>query len=232
MKNYIVTTSWDDGCRLDFKMMKLLEKYDLKGTFYISPYIEEGLKDIDIKKINISQEVGAHTLTHPDLTSISLKKARQEIEGSKIYLENIVNHPIKMFCYPKGRYNNNIKYLVKNYGFLGARTCNYGNFNQCKDPFEWLITLHASNGSPLMTKKIWIESGISIRSLLDWECRAKLLFDLFLKEGGIYHIWGHSWEIEKHKNWDKLENIFKYISRKSDVTYMCNGEALIKLFYI
>ena len=35
MKQIIVTTSWDDGHPLDFKIASLLEEYNLKGTFYI-----------------------------------------------------------------------------------------------------------------------------------------------------------------------------------------------------
>ena len=31
----IITTSWDDGHPLDFKLAELLNKYNLKGTFYI-----------------------------------------------------------------------------------------------------------------------------------------------------------------------------------------------------
>ena len=35
MSKLIVTTSWDDGSRLDLKLAELLEKYGISGTFYV-----------------------------------------------------------------------------------------------------------------------------------------------------------------------------------------------------
>ncbi len=35
-----ITTSWDDGHPLDFRVAELLSKYGLRGTFYI-PMIAE-----------------------------------------------------------------------------------------------------------------------------------------------------------------------------------------------
>jgi len=31
--------------------------------------------------------------------------------------------------------------------------------------------------------------------------------------GGVFHIWGHSWEIEKYKMWDELELFFKFFGK-------------------
>ncbi|MGD0804227.1 MAG: polysaccharide deacetylase family protein [Candidatus Bathyarchaeia archaeon] len=230
MKKFIVTTSWDDGNKFDLQIARLLDKYQLKGTFYVSPKLSNGLSNIELKKIELNHEIGAHTITHPVLTDIPIDRAEAEIKDSKKYLENLLKRDISMFCYPKGYYNQQIKEIVKNSGFLGARTCVHGNFEKPKDPYQWQITLHASNGSPLMTTRIWIRSKISVLSLFDWEYRAKNLFDLFLEKGGIYHIWGHSWEIENNNEWDKLERVFKYISQKKDINYLTNKEIFEKDF--
>jgi len=226
MKSFIVTTSWDDGHKLDLKLASLLKKYNVKGTFYISPFYLTKLKEEEMKVLSFYNEIGAHTLTHVDLNSIPINEAEKEIGGSKFYLEKLLGHEINMFCYPHGRYNRRVKEIVKNYGFLGARTCNYGGFELPKHPFEWSITLHASNGSPLVTMKILLKSKIPIKAILDWDVRANLLFDSFLSKGGIYHLWGHSWEINKNKDWSKLEQVLQYISDRPNVEYMTNGETL------
>jgi peptidoglycan/xylan/chitin deacetylase (PgdA/CDA1 family) len=229
MSGLIVTTSYDDGSELDLKLAELLDKYGIKGTFYIpKSYLDNPLQREDIIAIDQKFEIGAHTLNHVDLTAISLEEAKKEIVGSKTYLEDLLGHNISMFCYPKGHYNGNIKRLVRTSGFMAARTCIPGSFNPPEDPYEWPISLAASNSSPRMTLKIWRRSGISIRSLLDWEIRAKLLFDLALKKGGIYHIWGHSWVIEKHRQWFKLERVLSYLSNQEGVLYMTNGEAIAR----
>jgi len=227
VKKLFVTTSWDDGDILDLKLAKLLRKYDIMGTFYIPKSCRSNpLEQRDIVMLDNEFEVGAHSLTHTDLTAISLQDVRKEIEGSKKYLEELLNHSVLMFCYPKGCYNEKIKNVVKNSGFIGARTCVHGRFDFPQDPYEWQIGVHASNGSPLMSLRIWLNSHISIKSLLDWEIRAKLLFNLAMQKGGVYHLWGHSWEFEQNNTWDKLEQVLKYISHRADIQYMTNSEIL------
>ena len=223
--NLAVTTSWDDGSESDIKLSSLLEKYSLKATFYITKsyrYSERSLNSEEIIELSKKHEIGAHTLTHPDLDKISSESANDEIIGSKEYLENVLDCDIKMFCYPHGRYNDEVIKMVKKAGFIGARTCNHADFNMPNDPYKWQITLHASNGSPLMTFRIWKSNHLSVKSLIDWEIRAKELFDLALERGGIYHLWGHASEFEKKNEWNKLERVFKYISNRAGVQYMPN----------
>ena len=155
IKLLIVTTSWDDGHKNDVILAKLLTKYNMKGTFYATQNYLNPLTEEEIIEISHNHEIGAHTLNHPILTKLSLEEAYKEIIGSKLYFEKILNHPVNMFCYPNGRYNEGIKQLVKKSGFIAARTCNHGNFSIPEDPFEWQISLHASNGSPLISYNIW-----------------------------------------------------------------------------
>lgn len=232
MNKLVVTTSWDDGSELDLELSELLEKYGIKGTFYIpKSYLDNSLQGEGIMAIDEKFEIGAHGLNHVDLVALSPEEAKKEIQGSKAYLENLLGHSVSMFCYPKGRYTEDIKRLVRSSGFVAARTCAHGSFSPPEDPYEWHITLHASNGSPRITWKIWRTSGISARSLLDWETRGKLLFDLALERGGIYHIWGHSWEIDRHHEWPKLDRVLNYLSGREGVQYMTNGEVITGTIY-
>ena len=43
-KPFWITTSWDDGHTLDLRLADLLDKYDLRGTFYVArDYLDERL---------------------------------------------------------------------------------------------------------------------------------------------------------------------------------------------
>lgn len=221
----IVTTSWDDGSIFDLKVAELLSKYGVKGTFYIPKSLfAHPLESHDILAVDKSFEIGAHTLNHVDLTNVSLPEARKEIEGSKAYLEDLLGHNVPMFCYPSGKFNRDIKRIVRDSGFIAARTTKHGGFELPSDPYEWQITLYASLGSPYSTLLAWLKRRIAIKGLLDWETQAKLLFDKFLKVGGIYHIWGHSLGFEINLQWDKLERVLAYISNREGVRYVTNGE--------
>lgn len=45
-KQIIVTTSWDDGHKLDLKLAKLLEKHEIRGTFIFLQKIENSKNKI------------------------------------------------------------------------------------------------------------------------------------------------------------------------------------------
>jgi hypothetical protein len=94
-------------------------------------------------------------------------------------------------------------------------------------PYEFGITVAVSNHQSDESGEIARYSqAVSIKSLSDWEVKAKVLFDLALSDGGIWHLWGHSWEIDDHNDWNKLERVLNYVSRRSGVSYVSNGETI------
>ncbi len=229
MSGLIVTTSWDDGSILDLKLGELLTKYGIKGTFYIpcSSKRITPMQKVDLTALAAGHEIGAHTVSHAHLTLIRPSEAKTEIEGSKIYLEDITGKKIKMFCYPFGEFNGDIKQIVKAAGFIGARTVKFNGLKNIPDPYEFGITTAASNHQSDESGEIARYSqAVSIKSLSDWEIKAKVLFDLAIAEGGIWHLWGHSWEIDDHNDWDKLERVLNYISHRPGVIYASNGETI------
>jgi peptidoglycan/xylan/chitin deacetylase (PgdA/CDA1 family) len=71
-------------------------------------------------------EIGGHTRSHPDLTKIPSKQAREEIAGSKVDLEGRFDIAVHVFSYPFGKYNEYVQALVQESGFLGACSSNTG----------------------------------------------------------------------------------------------------------
>ena len=47
-------------------------------------------------------EIGAHTLTHPRLTSLPELEQNEEIRSSKSRLEKLIESPVRLFSYPYG----------------------------------------------------------------------------------------------------------------------------------
>lgn len=233
----IVTTSWDDGHKLDLKLAKLLKKYGVKGTFYIAPKNQEwGQKDLlsnnEIIQLGQDFEIGAHTMTHPSLIKISEKEAFQEIKDSKIFLEKLINQEVKMFCYPKGLYDKEIKRLVKKAGFIGARTIKPFRTSPPTDFFELGTTNHTVYRNINYSLRLALANNIRFIPFLftkDWVKISCKIFDVVNQHGGIWHFWGHSWEIEEGNLWKELEEVLRYISGKEDFHYFSNGETLTHL---
>lgn len=251
MKKYI-TFSIDDGSKYNLRLLELLQKYGLKATFYIpkhdTRFREKSLSDKEIETISRVQEIGAHSLNHVPLTSIALNQQRKEINGSKEYLENIISKEVSMFCYPFGIYNDEISSLVKQAGYVGARTTDCCFF-EIKNPFAMGVSLQVYP-FPLLKKtkeysyfywakklfqplaqrgRVIKEYDLKYNSFFSWFGLAKNLFDYMQKNGGVFHIWGHSWEIEKFNMWKDLERFFKFLPKGKDIDYLSNGEIIKQL---
>jgi|YNPNPStandDraft_1061719.scaffolds.fasta_scaffold15481_3 peptidoglycan/xylan/chitin deacetylase (PgdA/CDA1 family) len=241
----IVTTSWDDGSVLDLKLAKLLDKYSLKATFYVPKhYLSQPLSERDILNIAERQEIGAHGINHNDLTQLTMSEAFKEIRESKEFLESILKQEVNLFAYPLGLYNQVVKQGVQQAGFIGARTIKPFHFSPDYDPFEMNVSLHVYP-FPLGRKGTWnypfsrtliqpirlayrdvFRLGLPLKSLFSWKNLAKEIFNYVIYHGGIFHLWGHSWEIEQFDMWKSLEEIFEFISRRQNGHYFTNSDCL------
>jgi peptidoglycan/xylan/chitin deacetylase (PgdA/CDA1 family) len=79
-------------------------------------------------------EFGAHSRTHPDLTTLDSRRLADEIIGSKDDLESITGARISSFAYPYGMYNEEVRRCVKS-AFDLAFTCEDGMSRLASDPF-------------------------------------------------------------------------------------------------
>jgi len=65
-------------------------------------------------------EIGAHTVTHPFLSSHSVAFQQNEIHQSKAYLEDLIGQSVNSFSYPFGNYTAETVFIVQNAGFSCA----------------------------------------------------------------------------------------------------------------
>lgn len=210
----------------------MLRQYGLKATFYISPQNQEFragdlLTTQEIQNLSLNFEIGAHTLTHRILPTISEEEARKEITGSKSVLEEITGNTVNAFCYPRGAFTESHVELVKAAGFRYARTVQRYAFS-LNNPYKAGTSLHICSyraGRELLRSARFVRfRPIETWRCLEWGVLGRVMFDYFLDNGGIFHIWGHSWEIDKNDDWRRLEDFFKYISGHPRINYVTNGE--------
>ncbi len=177
----------------------MLSHYNLQGIFFLSN-CDVQLSRTDVKKIGERFQVGGHTVSHPqDMKLLSKEQLVDEIENNKKWLEDTVGKEIKWFCYPRGRYNEEVIDVVKASGYKYARTTLVGNTDYCENHYRVHTSVHVY---PFRKEY----NGVK------WLDYAKEQFEIAKnKKDGYFHIFGHSWEIEKYNLWDELESLFKYI---------------------
>lgn len=189
----------DDGSIHDFKLIKILKKFNLPCTFYIAP-ANTDLSPEQIRRISRDYEIGGHTLTHTILTRVPEEVARDEIKVGKRMLEDIIGRKVTKFCYPRGRYNPRIKQLVEDAGFEEARTTRLLCTEEPDDPFEKHTTIHAFQNPKYDMH--WVEVT---NKILD-------------NKPEYFHIWLHSWEVERDNQWGNLIQVLKRITNENSHT--------------
>jgi peptidoglycan/xylan/chitin deacetylase (PgdA/CDA1 family) len=239
IQNVVVTTSWDDGHPADLRLAEMLSRHNLQGTFYIPMHGPDGKPTVQANDIRLLRdagfEIGAHTLSHITLTHIEPRRLRTEIFGSKAELEDVLGEPISMFCYPKGRFDRRTIECLHEAGYRGARTTRVLATGEDFRQYEMPTTIQAFPTRPIgylrnLTRRMAFRSLYSyctkLRKKDNWVELGKHLFDGVLQQGGIWHLYGHSWELESLHLWDELNELLAYVAGRKTVAYTCNAGVL------
>lgn len=147
-----VLLTFDDGME-DFYTgaFPVLQQYNLPATLYIvtgfmnstSRWLQrEGeanrpmLSWEQLAEINAGGvECGGHTHYHPQLDTIPLSRARDEIVQCKKILEDHLGHEVHSFAYPYGYHTTAVKQAVQEAGYTSACAVKYEMCSATTDPF-------------------------------------------------------------------------------------------------
>ena len=223
-----VTFSYDDGVTQDLKLIELLNKYGLKGTFNLNSehlstgYLHEWngyriasykFSKYDVKSVYEGHEVAAHTLQHPNLTQCDDAEVIRQVENDRLNLSELVGYEVVGMAYPGGGVNNDdrVAEIIKNNtGIKYSRTI------ASNDSFDLQSNLYRFNPT--------VRSYEYDRMM---ELGRKFV-ELETDKPQIFYIWGHSYEMDfESDNWVKFEEFLKLISGKSDIFYGTNKEVLL-----
>ncbi len=235
----VVTTSWDDGDPNDVKIADLLRRRELPGTFYVPITGYQGRKTLSTNDLRAlfseGFEIGGHSVSHRSLSHFSRKAVAREVRDCKQILEDALGERVLVFCYPNGRFDTDVVREVCEAGYKGARTTRMLSLETEFLPFEMPTTLQAyphtktsyvrNLGRARNIPGLWTYAT-RLRKFPDWVELGKQCFDEVLKHGGVWHLYGHSWEIEELAMWGQLQQILDYVCKREGVIYPTNGQLL------
>jgi peptidoglycan/xylan/chitin deacetylase (PgdA/CDA1 family) len=84
--------------------------------------------------VSLGWEIDSHSLTHPDLTTLSPDELRRQVVDSRRFLQRTLHVPVNSFCYPSNRYDAAVIEAVRAAGYTNALTENPG-FATRADPY-------------------------------------------------------------------------------------------------
>ena len=226
-KTKAVTFSFDDGVSQDIRLIEILNKYGLKGTFNLNSELlglegtlyrndhtvrHDKIAPEKIKEVYKGHEVAGHTLTHPLLPSLSDEEIIRQVELDRQKLSLLCGYEVVTMAYPCGGENNNdrVAEIIKNNtGIKLARTITSTH------SFDLQSNLYRFNPTVYYVDE-----------------RLEEIVEEFLAKDdtapALLYIWGHSYEMDaEYISWEKFEKICARLCGHASIFYGTNKEVLL-----
>ncbi len=147
----VVGITMDDGYMDNYEIaVPILRRYGFSATIFVAPGLvgksNEWMRHEDavprrlmgwseLRELSdCGFEIGSHSLSHADMTTLSETDVRWEVEESKKMIEDKLGRPVVSIAYPFGRYDDRVKEAVRRAGYRLACTTNSGFNGPEADP--------------------------------------------------------------------------------------------------
>jgi peptidoglycan/xylan/chitin deacetylase (PgdA/CDA1 family) len=151
----LVSVTFDDGYQDNHSVvLPILRRYGLPATVFVtiglidqpSPWMPPRSQ---VRMMNVDElremaaagvELGAHTLSHPDLTNLDASACEGEVRESKNQLEALINDEVTSFAYPYFRFDDGARKAVREAGMVGVTGLSRGSFDDLAAVPRALVT--------------------------------------------------------------------------------------------
>lgn len=212
-----LTFSYDDGVTADGRLIEILNKYGLKGTFNLNNLLFDcaewhGRMDEEQTFLtfnNQPHEVALHGARHIFLDKVPLAEAAKEVVQNRVYLENKFDRVVRGMAYAYSACNDEIADMLRVLGVVYARTTESTHTFALPENFlKWHPTCH--HGDP------------ELPALVEEFANGSPLNEVKHRESWLFYVWGHSYEFDDNGNWSIIENLAKRLGGREDIWYATN----------
>ena len=213
--------SYDDGVWQDVRLVEMLNQYGLKCTFNLNsglmdpPFVWESdgvrverMPPDKLPGLYQGHEIASHTLHHCDLTQLSDGELFEQVIDDKHALEKMFGQKVTGFAYPYGNTNKKVKFLLNQCGVSYARGV---RSTHSFDMPEDLLDI-----SPTCRHK---EDGI-----FDL---AREFIALQPDSPKLFLLWGHSYEFDMQRGWERFERFCDLIAGHDDIFYATTAQTFL-----
>ena len=215
------TISYDDNVTQDERLISLMEKYGIKGTFNIIPgwfasegaVFPEGETYINVTEKKAKEiydnelvEVANHGFHHSHMTATQAIQKMEDTILCRKKLEEMYDRIITGFAYPYGLYDEELIQVLRDAGISYARTVFSTHcFSLPEDWMELNPTCHHADEQLMELTREFLEDEVK-------------------EQPYLFYVWGHTFEFDEQDNWDIAETLFARVSENKDIWYATNGE--------
>lgn len=222
------TMSYDDGIEQDIRLLKIMNQYNIRGTFninsgllgrknYFSPMEHPDEKTNHFKitadqlrKIYKGQEIAAHGRFHSLLNGMDSARISGELLLCRSELENIIKRPVVGYAYAFGAFDDTIHSCIESCGFLYGRTiASTHTFDLPQNLLKWDPTCHHDDPELFDLANSFLSNAP---------------YFSFISPAKLFYLCGHSYEFDQHNNWELINQFLSTISGHEDIWYATNIE--------
>lgn len=242
-KMKLFTVSFDDGLEQDKKLISLMKKYGIKGTFNLNSGLFGNhteiirVKDLGFMEITDTAKFPAKLFPHVHHHRIPEDEIRQVYEGFEIACHGKNHRDMSglkkdEIAYEIGKDRSILEELL-GYSIKGF-ALPFGRWNEetkrylQKNDFAYCRNVKSSNRFELI-----LEDGILTPTCWHAAKNAEILLDNFLKKEDdgkkeVFFMWGHGYEFDYgtgNCSWRRIESMFDKV-QKSGCRCVNNIEAV------
>ena len=196
--------SMDDGPVQDRRLVELLDRNGIRGTFHLNSARlgQSGHVDAnEVVSLYAAHEVSTHSVGHPYLDALSRAEIVAEVGDDRAVLNRISGQDVRGHAYPFGAYNDAVIDVLRELGIAYGRTATpTGDFRLPADPFAWNPSCHHTGAGGF----------------------ADAFFALPDDHLALFFIYGHSWELdaaEPTNGWAYMECVAERLGGRNDLWY-------------
>lgn len=205
-KSQALTMSYDDGVVEDRELIRIFNKYNIKGTFHLNAGFLGNTNKIassEIPELYKGHEVSCHGFTHPYFDRISRMEMIKEILDDRKTLEELAGYPVRGMSYPFGVWSPEVLEALKSLDIVYCRTVVSTQKTTIPEDFLlWHPTCHHSDD--LMNRAIRFKKDP--------------------RNFSLFYVWGHAYEFDRQKNWNTIEDFCAFIANDPAIWYATNIE--------
>lgn len=218
-----VTFSYDDGIEQDRRLVDIFNSYGMKCTFNLNTGIQSEESHFEIDGVKIHRmnqedigdlykghEIAVHGLTHTGPTGLLLEELKQEFHQDAKNIERIYGkYPVGM-AYAYGDCDERVAKYLQSIGIQYGRTVGSTHgFDLPKEPMLLEATCHHNDEQLFDLAKQFLEAEPDDGKPM------------------LFYIWGHSYEFDVNRNWDRIERLCEMLAGHDDIFCGTNAECLL-----
>lgn len=90
------------------RIMEVLDRHEVKTTFFMTGEWVESYPDCVKTLVEKGHDLGNHSATHPDMTTLSKEKQKEQILKVHNAVKELTGYEMELFRPPYGAYNNDV----------------------------------------------------------------------------------------------------------------------------